>query len=101
MFVLGNLLRGVAVVLNLALQLYIYLVIGRVIISWVDASPYNPIVRFLYAVTEPPLRAIRSMLPTRLRFFPLDITPLILLAIIYFVQIAVVGTIFEFGERLR
>jgi YggT family protein len=101
MFVLGNLLRGVAVVLKLGLQLYIYVIIGRVIVSWVDASPYNPIVRILYAATEPPLRAIRSMLPTRLRFFPLDITPLILIAIIYFVQVAVVGTLFELGHRLR
>jgi YggT family protein len=101
MFVFGNLLTGIAVVLGYGLQLYIYVIIGRVIISWVDASPYNPIVRFLYAATEPALRAIRSMLPTRLRFFPLDITPLILLAMIYFAQVAIVGTLFEFGRRLQ
>jgi YggT family protein len=101
MFVLGNGLRGLAVVLNFGLQMYIYVLIGRVIVSWVDASPYNPIVRFLYVATEPPLRAIRSMLPRGLRFFPLDITPLILFALIYFVQIAVVGSIYDLGVRLR
>jgi len=101
MFVFGNLLRGIAVVLNLFLEVYFYVMLGRAIISWVDANPYNPIVRFLYQATEPPLRAIRSMLPMRLRYFPIDISFLILLALIYFLQIAVVGTLLELSYRMH
>jgi YggT family protein len=54
MFVLGNMLIGLARVLDVLLQLYLYILLGRAICSWVNASPRNPIVQFLYRVTEPP-----------------------------------------------
>ena len=53
MFVFGNFLRGIATVLDLALTLYLYIVIVRAVLSWVNPDPYNPIVRFLRQVTDP------------------------------------------------
>lgn len=47
MFLFTNLLIAVAQVLDYMLWAYMWIIIGRVIISWVNADPYNPIVRFL------------------------------------------------------
>ena len=58
-------LSSVAMVLDMVLTLYMWLIIGRVIISWVNADPYNPIVRFLYNATEPVLYRVRRALPAR------------------------------------
>jgi YggT family protein len=101
MFVLGNVLIGLARALEMALQLYLFILIGRAIISWVNADPRNPIVRFLVMATEPPLRLIRRMLPASLRYFPLDIAFLVLLGVVIFAQYAVVQSLFDLGMRLR
>jgi YggT family protein len=64
-------------VVNLVIQIYIFIVIARAIISWVNPDPYNPIVRFLYSATEPVLQRIRRVLP--LQFGGMDFTPIALL----------------------
>ena len=62
---------------SLFFQIYTFIVIGRVIISWVNPDPYNPIVRFLYSATEPVLQRIRRILP--LQFSGIDLSPIVLL----------------------
>jgi YggT family protein len=100
-FVLGNVLTGVAQVLYWVLQLYMWILIGRAIISWVNADPYNPIVRFLRSVTDPPVELVRKLLPANLRYFPLDIAFLVVFGIVVFFQYALVQTLFDLGQRLR
>ena len=90
MFVVGNLLSAVATVLDVILTAYIWVVIARALISWVNPDPYNPIVRFLYNVTEPVLRPVRRILPMGIG---IDFSPLIVIAVIYFLQIFVVKTL--------
>jgi len=101
MFVLGNSLVGLARALDMALQLYVYVLIGRAVISWVNADPRNAIVRFLLMATEPPLRMIRALLPRSLRYFPLDLAFLVLFGLVIFAQYAVVQSLFDLGARLR
>ena len=101
MFFLGNVLQGFAEVLRMLLTLYTWILIGRAIVSWVNADPRNAIVRFLVLATEPPLRAIRRLLPSGLRYFPLDIAFLVLVGLVIFAQYAVVQTLFDVGQRLR
>jgi YggT family protein len=101
MFVLGNILQGLAQALSFALQAYTYVLIARAIVSWVDASPRNPIVQFLIMATEPPLRVIRRLLPVSLKYFPLDIAFLVLFGLVIFAQYAVVQSLFDLGVRLR
>jgi len=100
-FVFGNILIGIAQVLGSLLWLYMWLLIGRAIISWVNADPRNPIVRFLITVTDPPQRVIRRMLPSSLRYFPLDIAFLVLFGLVIFARFAVVQTLDDLGQRLR
>jgi YggT family protein len=101
MFVLGNVVLGLARVADLFLRFYFWVLVGRAIISWVNADPRNPIVRFLVMATEPPMRVIRRLLPMSLRYFPLDIAFLILLGIVYFLRVALVGSLVELSLRLR
>jgi len=63
MFVVANLLVAVAQVLDYILWAYLWIIIGRVIVSWVNADRFNPIVRFLYSATEPVLERVRRRLP--------------------------------------
>ncbi|MCM2255148.1 MAG: YggT family protein [Vicinamibacteria bacterium] len=101
MFVLGNVLQGLAQALAWALEIYKYVLIGAAVVSWVNADPYNPIVRFLRTATDPPRRVIWRLLPESLRYFPLDIAFLVLFGLVIFAQHAVVQTLFDFGARLR
>jgi len=101
MFVLANLLTGVAMVLYWVLRIYMWILIARAIISWVSADPRNPIVGFLYTVTEPPMRAIRRRLPASLRYFPLDIAFLVLFALVIFAQYGIVQSLLDLAASMR
>lgn len=98
MFVLANLLNAVAYVLEFVINIYMYIIIARAIISWVNPDPYNPIVRFLYRATEPVLYRVRRLLPD---FGGLDISPLIVILFIFFLQKFVVNSIFEVVNRMK
>lgn len=62
--------------LLLAVELYTYVVLASVILSWVRLEPSNPFVKFVNALTEPVLKPIRAVLPS---FMGLDFSPLVLL----------------------
>ena len=61
-------------------DVYILVIIIRVILSWVQHNPYQPIIKFIYEVTEPPLRLIRQYVPS---IGGLDLSPIILIFAIY------------------
>jgi YggT family protein len=71
-------------VLNVALSIYMWIVIISALITWVNPDPYNPIVRFLYSMTEPVFAAIRRRLPFRMT--AIDFTPMLVILAIIFLQ---------------
>jgi len=89
MFVLSNLLTAIAGVLGMVLTLYMYIVIARALLSWVNPDPRNPIVRFLYNATEPLLYRVRRVLPF---MGGIDFSPLVVIIGIYFLQSFLVTT---------
>lgn len=93
----GNFLEGIAQVLNWGLTIYLYVIIARAIISWVSPSPYNPIVQFLYAATEPVLRYARRIIPPI--GGTLDLSPLIVVVVIYFLRVFLVNSLLELAQR--
>jgi YggT family protein len=101
MLLLANVLAGLGWTLYWFLQLYSYVLIARAVVSWVSADPRNPIVSFLYAATEPPLRLIRRQLPTNLRYFPLDIAFLVLFGLVIFAQYGIVQSLVDYATLLR
>lgn len=101
MLLLANVLAGLGSALYWFLQLYSWVLIARAITSWVSADPRNPIVSFLYAATEPPLRLIRRRLPTSLRYFPLDVAFLVLFGLVIFAQYGIVQSLVDYAMVLR
>lgn len=99
MFVLANLLIALAQVVDYLLTAYMWIVIARAIISWVNPDPYNPIVRFLYSATEPVLYRIRRMLP--LYAGGIDFSPIIVFVAIVFLQRFLVQSLYDLAQSLR
>lgn len=98
MFIIGNLLLALAKILHMVLSAYMWVIIARAILSWVNPDPYNPIVRFLYNITEPVLYAIRRRVPAF--FGGIDFTPMIVLAIIYFLDTFLVASLAGLAMRM-
>lgn len=97
MFVLSNFLAAVAEMINIILSLYMFIIFGRVIISWVSADPYNPIVRFLISATEPVLYPIRRRLPM---MGGIDFAPFLLILAIIFIKSFIVQSLLQVAARL-
>ncbi|MBE9534897.1 MAG: YggT family protein [Proteobacteria bacterium] len=97
MFVLGNLLDALASILYLVLNLYMWIIIARAVISWVNPDPYNPIVRFLYSITDPVLLAIRRRLP--LSFGGMDFSPIVVILVIIFLQRFLVASLHDLARQ--
>ncbi|MFQ5684870.1 MAG: YggT family protein [Candidatus Binatia bacterium] len=98
MFVFANLLTAIAQLLHLGLFVYMWMVIIRAVISWVNPDPYNPIVQFLYRSTEPVLKPVRRALPIA---WGIDFSPLVVILAIMFLDQFFVASLRELAWRLR
>ena len=92
MFVVENFFSALASIVYYLLELYMYVVIARAVISWVNPDPWNPIVQFLEKVTEPALAPIRRMIGWRLG---VDVSPIILILILMFLQRFIVPSLHQ------
>ena len=99
MFIIVNLLDAIAIIIHYVLTIYMWLIIIRAILSWVNPDPYNPIVNFLYQTTEPVLYRIRRYLP--LPRMAIDLSPIIAFIIIIFLDRFLVGTLQDIVVRLK
>ena len=97
MFVMGDFIIAVARILDVLLDAYKWIIIISALLSWVNPDPYNPIVKFLRAVTDPVLRPIRRLIGYRLG--PLDISPLLVILAIIFAQSFIVRSLIKIGMR--
>ncbi|RJQ22383.1 MAG: YggT family protein [Nitrospiraceae bacterium] len=98
MFIFGNLFNAVAYILDTLLTIYMWIIIISALLSWVNPDPYNPIVRFLYAVTDPVLRPIRKRIGITMG---IDISPMIVILVIMFLKYFVVSSLFDMGAKMR
>ena len=99
MFVAGDFIVAVAVVIDKLLSAYMLVVIVRALLSWVRPDPYNPVVRFINGLVDPVAYRISRVIPTRIGM--VDISPIILIALIWFAQSFLVRVIMDVGARLR
>jgi YggT family protein len=97
MFILGRFLEALATVIYYVLEIYFYIIIARAIISWVSPDPYNPIVRFLYSITDPVLLTIRRRLP--LSFGGIDFSPIVIILVIIFLQRFLVASLHDLARQ--
>lgn len=99
MFLIGNFLMAFAQILQIVLNIFMWIIIVRALITWVNPDPHNPIVQFLYKVTEPVLFPIRKALP--MSGMGIDFSPIIVFLIIIFLQTFLVKTLMEFSTMLH
>jgi YggT family protein len=100
MFVLGNLVFALATVVDIALVLYLMCLFAAVVISWFMPRSRHPLVRFLRAVVEPVLSRLRRAMPF-LVTGGLDLTPIAVFFIIYFLRKFLVATLYDIAARLQ
>ena len=98
MYIVGYFLMAVANVLNIILLFFMWVVIARAVLSWVNPDPFNPIVRFIHNITEPVLFQIRKRIPVH--FGGIDISPIIIILGIYFLRSFIVNSLLRFSTSL-
>jgi YggT family protein len=81
-----------AILINI-ISLYKWVIIIGAILSWVNPDPYNPIVQMIYRITEPAYALVRRYIPTV--FSGVDLSPLILIFIIQFIEIFLTNLLFR------
>ena len=91
-------MHGIGVILSYLLTIYIWIIIIRALLSWVNPDPYNPIVQILYRLTEPVLAPVRYRMPN---IGGIDASPIVVLLIIFFLQNFLVQSIFDLAKMLR
>jgi YggT family protein len=99
MFIIANFLIAVAQVLDYVLWAYMWIIVARAIVSWVNPDPYNAIVRFLYSATEPVLYRARRLFPLSAGGF--DFSPILVFVAIIFLQRFLVQSLYDLGYALR
>lgn len=90
-YMAGYFVQAVALVIDYALSIFMWIIIARAVLSWVNPDPYNSIVRFINNVTEPVLYQIRKRIPVY--FGGLDLSPMIVIFIVIFLQTFLVGSL--------
>ena len=99
MFIIGNLLSATAQILKIVLELYMWIMIIRALLSWVNPDPYNPIVQFLNSITEPVLYRVRQLIP--MSNIGIDFSPIVVILVIIFMQSFLVNSISMIAMRLQ
>jgi len=98
-FIASNFLTSVAEVISIILNLYMWVIIIRALISWVNPDPYNPIVQMLYKITEPVLQPIRKLVPVY--NIGIDLSPLIVILVIIFLRSFLVSSLYQLAQRMQ
>ena len=98
MFVAKNLIIAVAGILDFALTAYMWVIIIRAVLSWVNPDPYNPIVRAIASITDPVLSWLRRRFP--LMAGSIDFSPLVVIFAIYFLRSFLVKTLYDLAMRM-
>jgi len=100
MFIFANLIKALADIISILLELYMWLIIANAVLSWVNPDPYNQIVQFLARVTEPVQNKVRKVFPF-VYMGGIDFTPMVVILAILFLQSFLVPTLHQFAIVLR
>ena len=95
MFVLNNILFAFAQVLLTLTKIYFWIIIAAAVVSWVRPDPYNPIVRTLYALTEPVLYRVRKWLPFTY-LGGIDFSPVVVIIVLQLIENIVIRSLLQF-----
>jgi YggT family protein len=99
MLVLSNVVFAIAQVLATLMRIYFWIIIAAAVVSWVRPDPYNPIVRTLYALTEPVLYRVRKWLPFTY-ISGIDFSPVVVLIVIQLIENIVIRSLVHYAASL-
>ncbi len=74
MFILGELIKSVALLISLVFNIVYFMLVIRIVLSWVNPDPYNQIVQIIYKVTDPVLTPFRRL---PLQMGGIDFSPIV------------------------
>lgn len=97
----GLFIVQVAKVFQVVLNAYLWIIIISAVLSWVRPDPYNPIVQFLHQVTEPVYRLVRRLLPRSMQSTGIDISPMIVILAILFIDTVFITMLMKLGQNLQ
>ena len=98
MFVIGNLLGALAVILGFLLQTLMIVILVNALLSWVRPDPHNPIVMFLDRVSDLVCNPVRRLFPTV--YSGIDFAPFIAMLGLWLLQMFVVNTLRDAAIRM-
>lgn len=78
-----NIASTLAYVVDIAFEVYIFILFARVICSWIRVNPYGKVFQFIFSLTEPLLAPIRRLMPKTMM---LDFSPMILMLALILLQ---------------
>ncbi|NLN26808.1 MAG: YggT family protein [Firmicutes bacterium] len=81
-------------VVSVVLHLYELTLLARVILSWLPLGRDNPVVRFIYDMTEPIMRPFRGVLPP---VGGLDFSPMLVFLVFHWVRGIILGFLWRLG----
>jgi len=99
LILLGNLLAALSQVLHVGLNVYLWLIIIRAVLTWIPARSLYPVAVILYRLTEPALRPLRRLVPPRV-LGGLDISPILAAFLIVFIDLFLVNSLAMYARRL-
>ncbi len=97
MFVFGELLSSLAMLMGMIFKLVYFVLVVRMLLSWVNPDPYNQMVRIIYRVTEPILAPFRRIIPP---MGMVDISPIVVFLLLSFIEKFVVGVLLQLSSRI-
>jgi YggT family protein len=100
MFVVGNLIRAIATIIDIALLLYMIALFAIVIISWFAPRSTHPAVMLLRQITHPLLSFLKRKMPFLVQG-GFDLSPMLAFFLIYFIQRFVVATLYQLADRMQ
>ncbi len=96
MILIGWFLVAVSRVLDVVTNVFVFLLVARAILSWVNPDPMNPIVLFIHGSTEPILARVRRYVRPLGMF---DLSVWIAILFLLFINTFLVGALGEYGQR--
>lgn len=97
MFILAEIVKSIALFVSLVFNILYFILIIRIIVSWVGADPYNEIVRVIYKITDPLLAPFRAL---PLRIGAMDFSPIVAFLVLSVVKSFVVNLLYQIAYRI-
>lgn len=84
--IIDSLILSLIQILQIIINIYMWIIIISALISWINPDPYNPIVQILYKLSAPAYNIMRNF-PTRIG--NIDLAPLIIILALQFLSILI------------